>query len=153
MRIRNEENFWSGVMFVAIGAGFAAAAQRHSFGTLQALGPGWFPTVVGGSMVALGSALAVRAVGKSASRARISRIGWRGVIAVLGALILFSVALPYLGIVVSLALLVSGSTLGAHNVRFRDGAAATILLTVLGALIFVVALGVQVQVWPVFFGS
>jgi putative tricarboxylic transport membrane protein len=152
MQIRNEEDFWSGAMFVVIGAGFAAAAQRFGMGTLQSMGPGWFPTAVGSIMAALGALLACKSL-NTGEAVRIEAFGWRGIFSLLGALALFCLLLPYLGMIISLSLLVFGSSLASREFRLREGLLVTAALVVMGWVVFVVGLGVQVQVWPVFLGK
>ena len=43
MQLRNKQDFWSGVMFVALGVGFALGATSYSMGTAARMGPGYFP--------------------------------------------------------------------------------------------------------------
>jgi hypothetical protein len=73
MKIRNQKDFWAGLMFLAFGLGFAliavgppafvAAAARgmgwkleygYQMGTAVRMGPAYFPTVLGGLMAVLG---------------------------------------------------------------------------------------------------
>ena len=54
MKIRNQKDFWSAVMFIAFGVSFMIWSQEYQFGTTQRMGPGYFPTVLGGLLVFLG---------------------------------------------------------------------------------------------------
>ena len=61
MKIKSERDFWSGLMFLAIGIAFAWGATTYSFGSSARPGPGYFPfglgillAVLGASMVAAG---------------------------------------------------------------------------------------------------
>ena len=40
MKIKSQKDFWSGLMFVAVGIGFAWGATGYSFGTSARPGPG-----------------------------------------------------------------------------------------------------------------
>ena len=40
MKIKSQRDFWSGLMFVAVGVGFAWGATNYSFGTSARPGPG-----------------------------------------------------------------------------------------------------------------
>jgi hypothetical protein len=152
MEIRNQEDFWSGAMFTVIGLGFAAVAQRYDMGAIRSMGPGWFPTAVGLGMAVLGAALSLKAL-KAGALVRIGAFGWRGIAALLGSLALFSVLLPYLGMVVALSLLVFGSSLANRDFKLLEALIVTAALVVMGWLIFIVGLGIQVQVWPIFPGN
>ena len=54
MRIRNQKDLWSAVMFVIFGLLFMLWSADYQFGTAQRMGPGYGPTVLGGLLVLLG---------------------------------------------------------------------------------------------------
>jgi hypothetical protein len=43
VKIKSQRDFWSGLMFVAVGIGFAWGATNYSFGSSARPGPGYFP--------------------------------------------------------------------------------------------------------------
>ena len=47
MQIKNKQDFWSGIMFVVIGAAFALGATSYSMGTAARMGPWLLPILVG----------------------------------------------------------------------------------------------------------
>ncbi|HYG44796.1 MAG TPA: tripartite tricarboxylate transporter TctB family protein, partial [Bordetella sp.] len=47
MQLRNRQDFWSGVMFIALGLGFAWKAASYQMGTAARMGPGYFPFALG----------------------------------------------------------------------------------------------------------
>ena len=61
MKIRNEKDFWAGLMFIAFGVGFAIIARNYQMGTAVRMGPAYFPTVLGGILAVLGLIVFVRA--------------------------------------------------------------------------------------------
>ena len=70
MRIRSQSDFWSGVLFVAIGVTVVVLAQDYRLGTAARMGPGYFPTLLGGLLALLGLTLACRRWRKMASGCR-----------------------------------------------------------------------------------
>ena len=54
MKIRNMKDFLAGLMFIAFGAAAAGLAQNYNMGTAARMGPGYFPTVLGGVLAVLG---------------------------------------------------------------------------------------------------
>ena len=47
MKIKSQKDFWSGLMFIVAGVGFAIGATNYSFGTSARPGPGYFPFGLG----------------------------------------------------------------------------------------------------------
>ncbi|MBU2053806.1 MAG: hypothetical protein KKC25_02350 [Proteobacteria bacterium] len=45
---RNNRDFWAGAMFIAGGAVAMIAARSYLFGTKLRMGPGYFPSLLGG---------------------------------------------------------------------------------------------------------
>jgi uncharacterized membrane protein (UPF0136 family) len=60
MKIRNQKDFWAGLMFLAFGLGFAIVARNYQMGTAVRMGPAYFPTVLGGLMAVLGAIILAR---------------------------------------------------------------------------------------------
>ena len=57
--IRDQRDFWSGIMFAVFGVGFVVFAREYDMGTAQRMGPAFFPTVLG-ALLALGEWYAFR---------------------------------------------------------------------------------------------
>ena len=47
MQIKNQKDFWSGLMFVGVGVAFAVGSLDYSFGNSARPGPGYFPFGLG----------------------------------------------------------------------------------------------------------
>src|SRR3954453_12616695 len=48
------KDFWSGVMLIAIGGTAVFVARNYEFGSSLRMGPGYFPVVRGGLLIAFG---------------------------------------------------------------------------------------------------
>jgi hypothetical protein len=68
MKIRNEQNFWAGVMFLVFGLGFVVLAREYDMGTAQRMGPAYFPTILGGLLAALGLIVSITSLGSEKKR-------------------------------------------------------------------------------------
>jgi hypothetical protein len=150
MRIRNHRDFWAGAMFVAIGIAFAAFAQAYALGTPARMGPGFFPTMLGVLLALLGGAIVVRSIATVEDK-RVERVRWRPLALILLSVLVFALALPRLGVIVSIALLVGISSLAAEDFRWKETIASIVVLIALSWLVFVKGLELQFPVWPVFF--
>ena len=54
LEIRNNRDVWAGVMLIVTGAAAVIIARDYAFGTALRMGPGYFPSVLGGLLVLFG---------------------------------------------------------------------------------------------------
>ena len=148
--IRQHKDFWSGVMFFALGVLFIIWSREYQFGSAQRMGPGYFPTILGFLMAFLGIVVAVPALSKKSPVVHVEKIGWRGLIIVLGAVLLYALTLLRLGFVVSLVLLMVISAMASSEFNWKETIISTLVLGVFSYLAFVKGLNLQFAVWPPF---
>ena len=152
MKIRNEKDFWAGVMFLCFGLFFAGFGRRYTFGTAARMGPGYFPVVLGGLLALLGVAIALGALSARAAAERVGGWVWRPLLLVIVPALLFGLLLPVLGLVACIVVLVVLSSLASPEFTWRAALLNAAVLTVLCVLAFVWALKLQFQLLPAFLG-
>lgn len=150
MKLRNHQDFWSGTMFVVLGGLFMALSRQYQFGTAAKMGPGYFPTVLGGILAALGVMIVLSAFYKSNPEAKLAPVGWREFSLLLLGVLLFAILLPKLGLIVSIWVLIFVSALGSHEFNFKETALSAVVLSALGWGVFAKGLELQLAVWPKF---
>ncbi len=150
MRIRNQRDFWSGVMFLVLGVLFVIFSQAYQLGTPARMGPGFFPAMLGALMALLGLLVAWRSLARTADRTELERVGWRELFLVLVAVGVFAATLSYLGMVVAVTLLIAISATGSHEFSWKETAISIVVLLVMSDLVFVRGLELQFPVWPKF---
>ena len=150
MRIRNQRDFWSGVMFLVLGVLFVMFSQAYQLGTPARMGPGFFPTMLGALMALLGLGIGWRALSRSSGKTELEPVGWRELFLVLVSVAVFSATLPYLGMVVSVSLLIAIAALASHEFSWKETAISIVVLLVMSDLVFVRGLELQFPVWPTF---
>lgn len=154
MKIKSQRDFWSGLMFVVVGLAFAWGATSYSFGSSANPGPGYFPFGLGLLLALLGALVLFKALTlESDGGDLIGRIAWRPLLVVSASVALFGFALPRLGLVLTLPLLVALSAAAGSEFRWRDAALNAVLLTAGCWLIFIYLLKLQIPVWPTLFGA
>lgn len=150
MKIGSQRDFVSGLLFVITGAGFAVGATHYHFGSSANPGPGFFPLWLGLGMVLLGAVVAVQALGKERHEGDpIGAIAWRPLLVILASVIVFGLALPKLGLVVAVPLLVVGSSLAGAHFRLVPTLVLAAVLTLGCWLVFVKGLSLTLPVLPV----
>ena len=146
MRIRSPKDFWSGLVFVAIAAAFMAMATRYRFGTPEKMGPGFFPIMIGIVQAGLGAILLGRAFvldGPPLERMRLPPLA-----ITIAAVVLFGLALNWLGLAAAIAVLVIVGAYADRSTRLVESIALAVGLVFFSVAMFVWILGLPLQVWP-----
>jgi putative tricarboxylic transport membrane protein len=146
MRIRSPKDFWAGLIFVAIGAAFILLASQYRLGTMHRMGPAMFPILVGSVLAVLGAIIALRSFvldGEPVPRFYARPIGVS-----LLAIVLFGVALQWLGLVAAIAVLVLVGAYAAREVRPLETVALAAVMIVFSVAVFVWLLGLPLPLWP-----
>lgn len=150
MRIRNKQDFWSGVMFFVVGIGFALGATNYSMGTAARMGPGYFPFWLGVLMSALGALIAFGSATSKANDVELEKFDWGITVVLLGSVALSGVFLNYLGVYISVFLLVFLSSYASHVFSWKVAALNGLFLVVFVWLAFIKGLGLIFPLWPSF---
>jgi len=134
------------ILFVGFGALGLWAGRDLTMGTAAAMGPGYLPRIVCWLLILVG--LTVGGIGLFRAREDIALPQLRPISVILLSVVGFAFIANYFGFVVaSVWLLVVGS-LADRDSRWREVILLTAGLTVFGALVFIVGLGVQMPIWP-----
>lgn len=153
MKIKSQRDFWSGLMFLVIGAAFAWGSMEYSFGSSAKPGPGYFPFGLGILLALLGSLVLFKALTlESEGGDLIGAIAWRPLLVIILAIAVFGAALPRLGLVCTLPLTVLLSSLASREFHWRDVLISSVLLTAGSWALFILGLKLTIPVWPIYFG-
>jgi hypothetical protein len=151
MQIKSRQDFWAGLMFIALGVIFAWGATEYSFGSAARPGPGYFPFGLGILLALLGALVLLGALTlETEDGGRVGRFAWRPLLIIVGAVVLFAVMLPRLGMIVSLPVLVFVSALAGDEFHVGEALIVGAVLTVGSYAIFIYGLGLTIPVWPTF---
>jgi hypothetical protein len=153
MQLRNKQDFWSGAMFAVLGMGFAWRASHYSLGTAARMGPGYFPFWLGLVLALLGAVVLLGSLSKRADETRVAGFDWRIVVLVIGSVLLYAVVLPWLGVYLSVFLLVILSSLASHEFHWKVAVANALFLVAFSYLAFIKGLGLVFPLWPSFTGT
>ena len=144
--IRSPKDFWSGVLFVLIGAAALALSAKYSLGTAARMGPGYFPRILGILMIVLGAIIVLRSL--RVSGPPLPGWKWRPVLVILGSVIVFGLVVNWLGLVLSTMLLIVLSSAASTEFRPKEAVISGVLLAALAVSVFIIGLKLQMGIWP-----
>ena len=152
MKIKSQQDFWSGLMFLIVGALFAwGAISNYSFGSSARPGPGYFPFGLGVILAVLGAFILFEALTiETEDGEPIGTIAWKPLLIVLASVAGFGFLLPRLGMFVCLPLLVIVSSMASDEFSWKATLGSAVFLTVFSWLIFIKGLGLTIPLLPAF---
>ena len=139
-------DFLSGILFLFIGLFFSIYAYSYPLGSAARLGPGAFPFYVGILLSAIGLFLILKSWAGSGETIHPFNLKSIGLITL--ALVLGAATLTSLGVIVAVPTTVVIASLAARRPRVLPVIAMAIVLTAFTYLVFVVALGIQLPLYP-----
>ena len=159
MNIKSQKNFFSGLMFMGVGAAFAWGATTYNVGSGARMGPGYFPVMLGVLMVILGSVILFKSlVVEAPGGDKIGKWAWKPLVFIILANLSFgvllgglpSIGLPAMGMIAAIYALTFIASMAEAGWKGKN---TFILATVLAAgsyVAFVLVLKLQFAVWPTF---
>jgi uncharacterized membrane protein len=139
LELRNNKDFWAGLVFAGTGAVALFIARHYPFGTTLRMGPGYFPRVLGGILVLFGLTVMVR--GLRIHEKIPGNWSVRALIVLPLAMVLFGIMMEYFGFLPALVTLVFGSAAASREFKFSEVLLLTLLLTLLSVALFIWGLG------------
>lgn len=153
MKIKSQRDFWSGLMFVIVGVVFAVGATNYSMGSSARPGPGYFPLILSVMMALLGGFVLFKSLTIEVEGGDpIGHIAWRPLLVIVAAIAVFGVALPRLGLVITVPILIVMTSLAGDEFKWKGVVATAVVLTVGSWAIFVLGLKLVIPMWPWFVG-
>ncbi len=159
MAIKSQKDFFSGVLFMAVGIAFAWGATNYTVGTGARMGPGYFPLLLGICMAVLGGVITFKAlVVETPDGDKIGSIAWKPLFFIIAANLIFgillgglpSIKLPAFGLIVGIFALTFVASMAGDEFKFKEVLILAIILCVLSYAAFILLLKLQFPVWPAF---
>jgi uncharacterized membrane protein len=142
---RTNKDLWASVMYIGTGALGMWIARDYPFGSALRMGPGYFPTVLGGIMVVMG--IYVLALGLRKDHEKIQG-NWsiRALIVLPLSMIAFGILMEEAGFIPAMAALIPISAAAGRDFKWVEVVALTIGLTILCWFGFIYLLGLPYPV-------
>ena len=147
---RTTRDFWAGAVYIAFGALAMFIARDYPFGSALRMGPGYFPTVLGGMMIAFG--IAVLLMGISNNEKIQGRVSWRALIVLPVATGVFGWVMEEVGFIPAMLLLIPMSAAAGNQFKWGEVIALTVGLTIICTGVFIYGLGLPYPLIKGFWG-
>jgi hypothetical protein len=136
--LRNNKDFLAGLLFTALGVLTVFFARHYPMGVAARMGPGYFPTVLGGLLCLFGLYILIR--GLRSGEPVQGAWGWRPLGLITLSFVVFGFTMEKLGLVPSLMLLFFIAALAGREFRFREVLLLAVLMSAFAAAVFVYGL-------------
>lgn len=143
-------DFLAGLLFIAMGAGGFAVALSYPYGSVQQMGPGFFPRTLGVILAGFGVVTMIRGL-RSGEPVR-GAWGWFPLAMLSIAMIAFGWLMEHVGMVPSLVVLVVASAWAGREFRWGEAALLAVAMSLLAVAIFTWGLGLPYDLFAFEFG-
>jgi hypothetical protein len=159
MNIKSQKDFFSGLMFMGVGAAFAWGATTYSIGSGARMGPGYFPLVLGLLLAMLGAIITFKAlVIETEDGEKMGAWAWKPLFFIIVANLVFgvllgglpSIKLPAMGMIAAIYALTFIASLAGEEFKLKEVVILATVLAVMSYLGFIVLLKLQFLAWPAF---
>ncbi|HSQ82197.1 MAG TPA: tripartite tricarboxylate transporter TctB family protein [Casimicrobiaceae bacterium] len=144
LKSKRSRDYAGGMLMTAIGLAAAFQGSSYQLGTLERMGPGFFPTALGVILAGVGFAIAVSArFTRYEGELEVLAPEWRGWLCIIGALVAFVVLGKYGGLLPATFAIVFISALGDRQNTFLGAVLLALASVVVAIVIFWWALQMQ----------
>jgi len=135
LALRYNQDVWAGVMFIGFGAAAMFIARDYRFGSALLMGPGFFPTVLGGILIAFG--LCILALGLHKKRKVQWNLSLRAVIMLPLSLVMFGYLMGHVSFLPALLAVIWGAVAAGREFKLLEVLLLTGLLVGLALAVFI----------------
>jgi hypothetical protein len=144
-RIKDQRDFWSGILFIAFGCAGLWVGRDYPVGTLIRMGPGFFPMMMSVALLGIGGFLIARAL--IVTGEPLERIAFWPQLLILAAIVTFGLLIERIGLAVAVAAVAMVSGIAAQGLRWFELIALALAMSALSVALSVYLLGQPIPVW------
>ena len=146
MRIKGEQDFATGLMFVAVGLAALWVGADYVLGTAQRPGTGVLPRILAWCLIATGVLLGIRSA--VVEGPRLTGWAWRPAIMITVATVAFALLVDRAGLIVTMVVSLTLAALGTPETRWREYFLFLLIMMAIGIIVFIKGLGMPIPLWP-----
>jgi len=142
--IRHPKDFWTGIIFLFFGLAAVIIGQDYPMGTAGRMGPGYFPTILGGLLAVIGTIALIRSFVRSGEQ--VSRFYIKNIVLILVAVLLFGFLMRDAGLVPAVLAVVLISAYASDKFTWLGSVLLAVGLAVFSVVVFVKLLGLPMPI-------
>lgn len=144
---RNNRDFFAGLFFIAIGAAAMWISRDYPMGSALRMGPGYFPTVLGGIVVVFGIYVLIKGIINNEKV--VGNWSLRALIVLPIATWIFGVMMENVGFIPALVVLMYTSSIAGKEFKFLEVTIMAVVMVIVCTGVFIYGLGLP---YPLFKG-
>ena len=144
--LRNNRDFLAGLLFMLLGGLAVVLARDFPMGTAMRMGPGYFPTVIGGLLFLFGAHALSRGL-RSAEKVR-GEWGWRPLALITLSIVAFGFLLERLGLVPAAIAMFFVAAAAGREFRFGEVLLLSVVMTAFSVAVFIWGLKLPYPLLP-----
>jgi hypothetical protein len=164
MKIKSQQDWWAGWMFIAFGLFFivfsmgtpefidkivgAKLIPGYQMGSSVRMGPAYFPAVLGGMLVVLGLLVLFDSIVEEGPT--VAKFHFRPLLFIAVSSLAFAYLLKPLGLALASVALIFISAFGGHEFKWKEVAIMSVVLVIFSVLVFVKGLSLPFPICPDF---
>jgi hypothetical protein len=145
LRVKDQKDFWSGILFIAFGSAGLWLGRDYAVGTLSRMGPGFFPMLMSIGLIGTGAIVLARSL--IVAGEPIERIAFWPQLLILAAIVAFGLLIERIGLAVAVIAVAVISGVAAQGLRWLEMAALALAMSAMTVILFVYLLAQPIPVW------
>ena len=147
IRVRSPQDFWAGLLFVAIGCAALWFGRDFAAGALTRMGPGYIPRALSLALIGIGAFLALRSLVLEGPQ--IERSLFRPQLFVLLAIVVFGLLIERVGLAPTVATVAIVASLASYEMKWIEMVTLAICLSIASVILFITLLGQAMEIWRI----
>jgi hypothetical protein len=145
IKLLDNKDFLAGLLMIGIGGVAFYMALDYPFGSALRMGPGYFPRVLAGIIIAFGIFVGLRGL---RFPEKVEGIwGWKALTLISLAFIVYGWLMDRIGMIPSLVVLFFVSALAGHEFKLKEVIILTALMTLFAWAVFIYGLGLPYRLF------
>ncbi len=143
--LRNNKDFLAGLLLIGFGGIGFYMALNYPLGSALRMGPGYFPRVLAGILIAFGVYVMLRGI---LAGEKVKGVwGWKPLAFLTVSLVLFGWLMERVGLIPALVVLFFASALGGHEFKIKEVVILTVVMSAFAYGVFIYGLGLPYRLF------